>query len=381
MSDSESLSDSAPADSAMEEALRSIVQNIYKKGNLEDLTVKRVRAVAEKQLELEKDFFKDHTSWKEKSKTIIQAEVVCAATYEQRVNVSDNNLQEAHPEPASSQASPPNKPSKKLPPKKSPGGPTKSAESDSRVNGKKRSSPEAVGPQKRRKKEASDGDLSSSAGDKEDHERTSPKTTASKIRSPPPNRNLVENDGQEEPEDDEVATANGGGVAASGSEMSEVIDEGPKPKRKRRSEGSEKPKVKKSAASKPERSSTASKPEPTADPDADEIKRLQGWLVRCGIRKMWWKELKPYDTPKAKIRHLKDMLSEAGMTGRPSIEKATQIKEERELKADLEAVQAGAQKWGKAGSEDEATGRPKRRLAKGLAELDFLNDDDGEESD
>lgn len=96
---------------------------------------------------------------------------------------------------------------------------------------------------------------------------------------------------------------------------------------------------------------------------------------------MWFKELAPYDTPKAKIWHLKDLLSEAGMTGRYSQEKATQIREERELKADLADVQAGNQQWGKTESEEDKVGRPRRRLARGLQELDFLKDDDGEETD
>lgn len=165
-------------------------------------------------------------------------------------------------------------------------------------------------------------------------------------------------------------------VAKSESEMSAVLDEAPKPKRQRRSAGSEQPKTKKTG-----RSKGAKATEQTTDPDVEEIKRLQGWLVKCGIRKLWHRELAPYDTAKAKIRHLKEMLTDAGMTGRFSIEKATQIREERELKADLEAVQAGAKQWGKAESDEEETGRPKRRLAKGLKELDFLNDDDGEETD
>ncbi len=157
--------------------------------------------------------------------------------------------------------------------------------------------------------------------------------------------------------------------------MSVLLDEEPKRKVKRRSGGFEKSKPKNSGTSK------GSKPDAPADPNLEEIKRLQGWLVKCGIRKMWYKELQPYETPKAKIRHLKEMLSDAGMGGRYSNERASQIREERELKADLEAVQAGDKHWGKAGSENEGTGRPKRRLAKGLENLDFLNDDDGEETD
>lgn len=188
-----------------------------------------------------------------------------------------------------------------------------------------------------------------------------------------------------EGQDDEVRSdANGKSESnevkaeQSESEMSDVLDEAPKPKKRSRKSGSPKPKTKKPESSKAKKPS-----EEPADPDAEETKRLQGWLVKCGIRKMWYKELAPYDTPKAKIRHLKSMLVDAGMTGRYSTEKANQIKEERELKADLEAVQEGAQKWGKTASEEEnaSAGRPKRKLAKGLEGLDFLHDSDGEETD
>ena len=97
---------------------------------------------------------------------------------------------------------------------------------------------------------------------------------------------------------------------------------------------------------------------------------------------MWWKELQPFESSKAKIAHLKEMLADAGMAGRYSQEKASQIREERELKADLEAVQEGAKIWGKDDEEVVDGGaRPKRQLAKGLQGLDFLNDDDGEETD
>ena len=160
--------------------------------------------------------------------------------------------------------------------------------------------------------------------------------------------------------------------------MSELIDEEPKSKGRGRKSGSGKPKTKKLEVSKSKRTS-----EQPTDPDAEEIKKLQGWLVKCGIRKIWGKELAPYDKPKAKIRHLREVLAEAGMTGRFSSEKANQIKEERELRADLEAVQEGNKHWGKPESEDEngSVGRPRRRLARGLEGLDFLNDDDGEETD
>jgi len=154
-----------------------------------------------------------------------------------------------------------------------------------------------------------------------------------------------------------------------------VIDDGPKLKGRKPRSGSGESKSKA-----PKQKKAVQKPQ-DRDPDAEEIKRLQGWLIKCGIRKMWYKELAPYDTPKAKIRHLKEMLTGVGMTGRYSQEKATEIKEARELQADLEAVQDGAKLWGKEESEEEGQSKPRRRLARGLQGLDFLNDDDGEETD
>lgn len=163
------------------------------------------------------------------------------------------------------------------------------------------------------------------------------------------------------------------------SEMSVVIDEKPKRKSKTRGSGSGKPLTNKAPRSKTSKK-TDEKP---VDGDADEIKRLQGWLVKCGIRKMWFKELAPYNSPKLKIQHLKEMLSDAGMTGRYSIEKATQIRNERELKADLEAVQEGDKQWGKGESDNGSPAKPRRRrLARGLQELHmFLDGSGGEETD
>ena len=75
MSDS-SLSSVTPSQTALEQALRNAVQRVYKLGNLEELTVKRIRAAAEQDLDLEEDFFKTDTIWKVKSKNIIESEVV-----------------------------------------------------------------------------------------------------------------------------------------------------------------------------------------------------------------------------------------------------------------------------------------------------------------
>lgn len=172
--------------------------------------------------------------------------------------------------------------------------------------------------------------------------------------------------------------------AESESELSEVLDEAP-PKQKKKKGGTASGKATKEK--KPVRGKA--KADADMDPQDAEIKRLQSWLLKCGIRKMWHRELAPFQSPKAKINHLRGMLKDAGMDGRYSIEKANRIKEERELKAELEAVQEGAKHWGQSSGsedkdedEDEGVGKkPRRRLAKGLKELDFLGDDDGEETD
>jgi hypothetical protein len=172
----------------------------------------------------------------------------------------------------------------------------------------------------------------------------------------------------------------------SGSELSVLMDEAPRPKTK------QKGKVPSGG-----KAATKAKSAVEDDPDQEEIKRLQGWLVKCGIRKIWAFELKPYETSKAKIKHLKNMLSDVGMTGRFSLEKASQIKEARELAADIEAVQEGNEIWGKDGEErsrrskrgdratteddvDEEDGAPTKKLVRGPKRYDFLSSD-GEESD
>ena len=162
--------------------------------------------------------------------------------------------------------------------------------------------------------------------------------------------------------------------AESESELSVVLDE--PPKRKKRDTVSRKNVAKSSGISK-----AGKRPETSAEPNAEEIKRLQGWLVKCGVRKLWGKELAPYDTPKLKIRHLRDLLSQIGMTGRFSAEKAKQIREERELRADLEEVQQGAKLWGTEETGEDSSVKPRRRLARGFTELDFLNSDEGAETD
>ncbi|KAL8820682.1 MAG: hypothetical protein Q9223_001138 [Gallowayella weberi] len=326
-----SLSDAAVSDAEIEIALRNAVEKRYR-SSPEQLTIKTVRTDVEQQLGLHHGFFKSDAAWNTRSK---------------------EDVQEAQNQPPSSQ------PTKPSPPKQL----IQASKSSKVPKAQKRSSAGGDGPQKRQKTKDSTRGKPIDRVNLQSEEKVERLGSA---RSSP----LSESE-REEARDD----ADGAGVnLASESEMSVLLDEDPKPKKRVRKLSSENPKKKKKESSK-----LTKAPQQSSDPDAEEIKRLQGWLVKCGIRKMWHKELAGHDTSKAKIRHLKDMLTEAGMTGRYSQEKATQIRDARELQADLDAVQAGNKQWGKAEPDEDTGSRPRPRLARGLQELDFLKDDDSED--
>ncbi|KAL8658257.1 MAG: hypothetical protein Q9226_001139 [Calogaya cf. arnoldii] len=348
MSDS-SQSDLSVSDAQIENALRDAVGEKFKT-NPEQVTIKRIRTHVEHELKLGDGFFKASATWNARSKEIIRLQV---------------DAQEAQSQPPSSQ------PAKPSPVKQQ----RQAATNGEALNKRKRPSGATGGPKKRRRKDDSStenlGDegtkLSTTSKGYPGHsERSSPLAISDEEkRKPIAGADPIE------------ASIDGAGDQGSDSEMSVLLDEDPKPKKRARKFGSEKPKSKREA--KKEGSKPVKIQQQTLDPDTEEIKRLQGWLVKCGIRKMWFKELAPYDTPRAKIRHLKDMLTEAGMVGRFSQEKATQIREARELRADLDAVQAGNKQWGKAESDEGAENRPRRRLARGLQELEFLRDEDSDD--
>jgi hypothetical protein len=76
-----------PSEARIAQKLRDTVVAIYKTGKPEDLTVKRVRVRAEKELGLPDGFFKTDGTWKQKSNDTIVAAVVservsyCEITY------------------------------------------------------------------------------------------------------------------------------------------------------------------------------------------------------------------------------------------------------------------------------------------------------------
>ena len=67
------------------------------------------------------------------------------------------------------------------------------------------------------------------------------------------------------------------------------------------------------------------------------IERLKGYINKCGVRKVWKREL--YDlNEKAQIARLDAILRELGMEGRPTLEKCKAIKERREFEEELRAL-------------------------------------------
>ncbi|KAI4151152.1 MAG: hypothetical protein LQ340_003672 [Diploschistes diacapsis] len=355
MSDS-SLS-ASPDDAVLEQGLRQIVGELYDSGNLDDLTVNGVRIAAQENLGLRKGFFKE-ADWKERSKAIIEDEAVYYSADTVTFSLVSKHVQKVRNNVTkSSSVSLPVKMTQKPP--------------NASSRPVKRASPDEAAPRKRQKlrKEQAIKKNNKTAIDESDEDEDVAKRKKAQRKSTKehsPSLSDVDDD-VNEPKDVSKNPISPAQPAAesSESEMSVLIDEEAKPKRRKK--GNKEPKHK----TEPKKRGRKSIDKQELDPDTEEIKRLRSWLVKCGIRKMWARELKPYDTPKEKIRHLKEMLADAGMTGRYSTEKAAKIRETRELKADLEAIQAFDKRWGNVEEEEEEEERPKRRST-GIPNFDFL---------
>ncbi|KAJ5510445.1 hypothetical protein N7453_002548 [Penicillium expansum] len=403
MSDSESEAEvevpNTPSDQTLEKGLRDQVATIFKSGNMEELTVKRVRLAAEETLGLTAGYFKSTGDWKARSENIIKDEVETQdqAIQNPQSQASEMPLSPPKPKPTAlakrakaETASKPRKRQKTRTPvsdeEEELSAPL-SDESDEVTKPKnrskapiKKSSAKKVSVRKPEKDMLDAPDFSDEESDDEDVTKPE-KLSKAPVKKLPAKKGSVSkptndaSDASDVPDDTSHAAKKAGETKDdSESEMSVVLDEEPQPKvprKRQKSAAGTATKTKKAPKAKAEDTS----------PDQAEIKRLQGWLIKCGIRKLWGKELAPYDTPKAKIKHLKGMLEDAGMTGRPSQEKANQIREERELKADLEQIQQGAKQWGaKSDDEDDEDAKPRRRLSRGRQSLAFL-ESEGEETD
>ncbi|KAF5362337.1 hypothetical protein D9756_002223 [Leucocoprinus leucothites] len=122
------------------------------------------------------------------------------------------------------------------------------------------------------------------------------------------------------------------------SELSVLIDEPPKRKRKTKTEKNKSTDKKSSSSTKRSTKATARRSE-NLSKDEETIKKLKSLVLACGVRKVWSKVFQGLEAPAKQIEKLKDILRELGMTGRLSMEKAKAIREKREFEQELQDVQ------------------------------------------
>ncbi|KAJ2474807.1 hypothetical protein IWW56_005707 [Coemansia sp. RSA 2131] len=108
-------------------------------------------------------------------------------------------------------------------------------------------------------------------------------------------------------------------------EFSDVMDKEP-PK-------SSRPKKREFTSTSPQTTKRAK----TTSGNETTITNLKSYITKCGLRKVWAKELKNMNGAQ-QIRHLKTILDGLGMTGRPTLEKCKKIKAKRDLQAELEEM-------------------------------------------
>ncbi|KAJ1859845.1 hypothetical protein LPJ73_001660 [Coemansia sp. RSA 2703] len=136
-------------------------------------------------------------------------------------------------------------------------------------------------------------------------------------------------------------------------DFSDVRDEEPvKPKGKKRVNESNFGSESKKAKSDSKRSKQPSSANDTT------ITNLKSYINKCGLRKVWSKELAEMNQAQ-QIRHLKKILDDLGMEGRPTLEKCKKIKAKRDLQAELEAIEEAPV----IDSADESTSRRRRSAA------------------
>ncbi|KAJ4291296.1 hypothetical protein N0V88_006299 [Collariella sp. IMI 366227] len=403
----------APTDKTIAKELAAVVRQIYNGPERDQLTVNYVRQAAEEKLKLDDGFLKEG-SWKSKSKQII------VDTLSALEDADEEPLAEAAPTPKRKA-----KPAPKAQPAPKPRAATKKrgkkAATPSDIESEAEDAPEeeeeeedaAERPAKKRKtakrstgrKKAvcdnEDGALSDLSNVESEEE---PSKSAAKRRSNQPTESESSlSDVPDETSSKPISEKEESPKPVPNdddSDMSSVIDEPPRRKAQPKAKTAAKtkaspptttvddpandsssslssvlddpptpPKRKCGGKAAPTKESkTKTKPTTVKDSSPDEIliKTLQSQLSKCGVRKVWAFEFKRSgaDTPKAKIKHLKQRLTELGMTGRFSEARAREIKEMRELQADLQDVVQGEKNWG-IGREEGCGGRLRRVVGEG----------------
>lgn len=63
----------SPTDTEIVQQLRAAAKRVFDEGDLDQLTVRRVRQLAESALSLERDYFRNDAQWKLRSKVLIES--------------------------------------------------------------------------------------------------------------------------------------------------------------------------------------------------------------------------------------------------------------------------------------------------------------------
>jgi hypothetical protein len=392
MSDSE-LSDApshaTPSDATLETELRRVVRDAIKQD--EDITVRLARARVEEQLGLEADFF-TNDEWKKRSKDIITAAV-------------DEPESPAKAKPKAGRKRKSDEPAKK-PTKRAKKSPVVESEEDDddmdesmgeeneeeeeeeekpkrkpRAQAKAKPPPKAKAkPKPKTKAKTSSPVVESDEDEENEAPKVEPEAKAATIDSEAEDEQPQTSETLKPDDEKSTSTPKPSDPADedNDSDMSVLIDDPPPKKKGGRAKKSTSPGTTTKKTTKKAATTAASSKD--LSPDDEEIKRLQSWLIKCGIRKLWHRELADdkFPTSKAKIAHLKSMLTDAGMTGRFSAEKAKSIKESRELEAELEAARDFEEKFGTGGRGRRAK---KNSIVKDQGSDDEDDGDEGEQED
>ncbi|KAK5115711.1 hypothetical protein LTR62_000800 [Meristemomyces frigidus] len=341
-----------PADTEIEQCLSKVVRDALRID--EEISINVARSRAETILKLDSGFFKDDATWRAKSKQIVQATVEDPTSPVKAKKATPKPQVKSEARAGTKRKSDESQPKKKRQKKNATPPEVEDDvlaedvdEADSPAPAKKaRAAKTTIGDSEddeemqEARVESNEGERSAlsepadelAAGDESEKSSATDEPIPHKRRHKKSAARAATNSKSKTPTKPSVDDE---------SDMSSVLDE-PLPKKKRQKKSASTVSMKDNV----KRATKPAKATKELSADDEEIKRLQGWLVKCGIRKVWSKELAKCDTSKAKIKHLKGLLDEAGMTGRYSADKAKSIKNKRELLAEIEAVQEFNDQWG-----------------------------------
>ncbi|KAJ4469139.1 hypothetical protein C8R41DRAFT_629831 [Lentinula lateritia] len=340
-----------PDPKIIREMTRKMVLDAGKNGTLSRLTPRTIRERLENDLGLEdhalkpfKDVIKDAITKALDNEDVDEDEEEHKEQRNVEVDVEVKKKNTAKEKKKKAEGKPPAKKSSNKPPRRefsSPEDPTK---------GKKRKSETAdgAGPSKTKKPRVSSD---AKSNDKKAFESAAVVPPSSdfedNIPAKPTKDNLFSADETTPkkpllPDNSKVVTSSNKALAIdpeeqpdkSESELSVLIDEPPKRKKKGKAKEPSEANENKERKKRGTASATLSK-------DEETIKRLKSLINACGVRKVWSKMFKDIsDSPSRQIALLRKMLADLGMTGRLSMDQAKSIKEKRELASELADVQS-----------------------------------------